>query len=201
MKTYMNIGEHGLNGDFYGDDQEIFRADNLEIATKISINRRIREFDALYKSCQVSHWEPGQYTLSISHHQSGSGRVMRTVDETVTVRYAGPSDMYTIEYQYAHCEDDEIRELIDRMERMCVDGHPSVRRSKKTDLVMFAESVRFPRWHADGEWWESENNYLDLSNIHYAREQMAYALASDDERQTICKRNWEAMKKLTEVTA
>jgi len=185
-KKYMEIGEHGLSGDFYRDlttEGGAFRADNLEIATRIAFNEYLRDFDNLWREMELVSIEPGKFTVDIysladdPRHTHGKHHT-----ETHTVEYYGPADMFTIEYEQGRCADPEYRQMLAAMDRAQTEGSPAVRISKNSGRVMFSESVRFPRWRPDvpadapidDRWWPSENNYLS-TDISLARLQMQIA--------------------------
>jgi len=175
-KKYLNIGEHGLNGDFYRTtDGTPFRADNLEIATRIAFNDYLRGFDNLWREMSLVSIEPGKFTVDIYSltndpcHTHGEHRT-----ETRTVEYYGPADMFTIEFEQDHCADPEYRRMIIAMETAHKNGSPIVRASNRTGRVMFSDSVRFPRFTPDGEWFPWENSYLN-TDPKIARLQMHIA--------------------------
>ncbi len=175
-KKYLNIGEHGLNGDFYRDpatENGAFRADNLEIATRIAFNNYLRDFDNLWREMNLVKIETGKFTVDIysldPRHTHGKHHT-----ETHTVEYYGPADMFTIEFEQDHCDDPEYRQMITAMEMAQKRGEPTVRISNRTGRVMFSNSVRFPRFTPDGEWFPWEHPYLN-TDLKIARLQMQIA--------------------------
>ena len=183
-KKYLEIGEHGLNGDFYHDatdDRGSFRADNLEIATKIAFNKFLRDFDNLWREMTLVSIVPGKFTVLVDdltddpRHINGKSRT-----ETHTVEYYGPADMYTIEYEMDHCTEPEYHKMLTAMNIAAENNHPAVRIGRRTGRVMFA--ISFPRWRPDvptnasidKRWWPAEHSYLS-TDITLARLQMQYA--------------------------
>ena len=192
-KHYLKIGEHGYWGDFYqcdaADNGFPFRADNLAIATKIAFNSWLSEFDNLYRECRLVNIADGSFTVSI--HEVGGD----WYNETHHVSLHGPADMFTVEY--AHRAGDEwYQQKYHNMEKLCAAGHPGLRRSNRSGMVMF--DMYFPRYRADGEWWSSENTYLSTDQA-LAEEQIEYAFATENERKQICRRNYNARLNRTEV--
>jgi hypothetical protein len=192
-KHYLEIGEHGYFGDFYQcdavDEGCSFRADNLAIATKIAFNSWLHGFDNLYRECRLSKIIDGSFTVSI--HEDGGD----WYDETHTVSYYGPGDMFTIEYAHRN-GDDWYKQKYSELESLCAAGHPGLRVSKRSGMVMF--ELSFPHYRADGEWWSGENTYL-ATNRALAEEQLEYAFAGQAERKQICERNYNAMRNRMEV--
>ncbi len=177
-KKYLDIGEHGLNGDFYRDittDGPAFRADNLEIATRIAFNDFLRGFNNLWREMSLVSIEPGKFTVDIfdlsndPRHNNGEHHT-----ETHRVEYHGPADMFTIEYEQDHCADPEYRRMLAAMETAHKNGLSIVRASNRTGRVMFSDSVRFPRFTPDGEWFPWEHPYLN-TDLKIARLQMQIA--------------------------
>lgn len=193
-KHYLKIGEHGYWGDFYqcdaADDGFPFRADDIGIATKIAFNSWLSRFDNLYRECRLANITDGSFTVSI-HDAGGDWN-----DETHHVSYHGPADMYTVEYAHQR-GDDWYRQKYSELESLCDAGHPGLRRSKRSGMVMF--DMYFPKYRADGEWWSSENTYLSTDRA-LAEEQLEYFFATETERQQIRERNYNAMLNRTEAT-
>lgn len=171
-KKYLEIGDHGLNGDFYIDstdpDGAAFRADNLEIATRIAFNDYLRRFDNIGREMTLKSIKPGSFTMFTREDGEDSSI------ETHTVEYYGPSNMFEIESVMDNCDDPEFKRMLAAMETALNAGSPSVRASKRTGRVMFSESVRFPRYRTDGEWLSWEHRYLS-TDIETARIQMQIA--------------------------
>lgn len=177
-KKYIDIGAHGLNGDFYRDvttDGPAFRADNLEIATRIAFNGCLREFDNLWREMRLVSIEPGKFTVDIysltndPRHTHGEHHT-----ETHIVEYYGPADMFTIEYEQDHCADPEYRRMLAAMKTAQNEGSSIVRASNRTGRIMFSDSVHFPRFTPDGEWFPWEHSYLN-TDMKIARLQMQIA--------------------------
>jgi len=188
-KKYLNIGEHGLSGDFYScEDGPAFRADNLAIATKIAFNNWLHDFNPLHRECTLVSISDGSFTVSITD----DGEPTRT--ETHIVVYYGPSDMFTAKYWHEHAEQWHL-ERYTEMERMVAAGDTLVRRSNRSGLVMFA--IHFPRYQNNGEWWSSENHYLS-DEKPLADQQWEYLLADKKTSLEICERNFQAYKILTQ---
>lgn len=189
-KQFIEIGAHGYYGDFYrsNHDDIAFRADNLEIATKIAFNNWLYNFDRLYRSCRLISIDPGKFTVEIYSHSRKSGASIGSQTKTYTVQYHGPADMYEAPVIQDNCDNPEFQQILIRMQQMADDGHPAVRISNRSGRVIFS-NIGFPRYHADGKWWSSENTYLDTNPV-YATEQMEYALADDSERDIIRVRNF-----------
>lgn len=188
-KKYLNIGEHGLNGDFYRyDDEPAFRADNLVIATKIAFNDWLRQFNPLYRECSLVSIVDGSFTVSITD----DGEPSRI--ETHTVAYYGHGDMFTAEYRHEHAEQWHTERYAE-MERLLTAGDSRVRRSNRSGLVMFA--IHFPRYQNDGEWWSGENHYLS-DEKSLADQQWEYLMADEKTSLEICKRNFQAHQILTQ---
>ncbi len=169
-KKYLEIGDHGLNGDFYRDatdDGPAFRADNLEIATRIAFNDYLRRFDNIGREMWLESIEPGRFTVDVS--EGGD-----SLSETHVVEYHGPADMFQIENVIDGCDDPEFKRMMAAMNAALESGSPSVRSSNHTGRVMFSESVRFPRYRPDGEWLSWEHKYLS-TDIETARIQMQIA--------------------------
>lgn len=174
-KKYLEIGEHGLNGDFYkwDDGMGAYRADNLEIATRIAFNEYLKSFNNIGREMRLLSIEPGKFTVGIN---DGSDYAT----ETHTVEYFGPADMFTIEYEQDHCADPEYRRMITAMNLAAENNHPSVRVGRRTGRVMF--TISFPRWRPDvpvdapidERWWPSGHSYLS-TDISLAKLQMQYA--------------------------
>jgi len=170
-KKYLEIGEHGLSGDFYRDatdNEPAFRADNLEIATRIAFNDYLRRFGNIGREMRLNGIEPGLFTVDVSEDGGDS------FTETHTVEYYGPASMFEIESVMDRCADPEFRRMLSAMETALETGSPSVRSSNRTGRVMFSESVRFPRYLPDGEWLSWEHKYLS-TDIETARIQMQIA--------------------------
>lgn len=183
-KKYLTIGEHGLNGDFYcGDDGIAFRADNLSIATIIAFNNWLSEFNTLYRECSLISITDGTFTVSVTEHGE-------TYNETHTVNYHGPSDMFTIESTH-RSGDDWYKQKYTELETLAITGDTRVRKSNRSNMIMFNVSC-FPRWRSNGEWWDREHTYL-ATDRNLAEEQLEYVFASDEEKSKICKRNYNAM--------
>ncbi len=175
-KRYLVIGDHGFSGDFYRDttiiDGPAFRADNLEIATRIAFNNHLREFDNLWREMTLISIEPGKFTVSILTVDPQRAHESRT--ETHTVEYYGPAEMFTIEYEQDHFVDPEYHRMLAAMETAHKNGIPAVRSSNRTGRIMFSDSIRFPRFTPDGEWFPWEHPYLN-ADLKIARLQMHIA--------------------------
>jgi hypothetical protein len=188
-KKYLNIGEHGLNGDFYFcEDGQAFRADNLAIATKIAFNNWLHDFNPLYRECTLVSITDGLFTVSIADDGEPSRMEMHSV------AYYGPGDMFTAEYIHQHAEQWHAERYAE-MERMLTAGDPRVRCSNRSGLVIFA--IHFPRYDKNGEWWSGENTYLS-DDKPLADQQWEYMLADDKTSLEICERNFQAYKILTQ---
>ncbi len=195
MRKYLNIGPHGFNGDFYVcEDGLPFRADDLEIATRIAFNNWLHGFDNLYHSCTLDTIEPGRFTVTITQHAS-NGASDGSLSRSFGVRYYGPANMFTIRYEYDHCRLPEFREYYEEMLREAESGNPGVRLSGSSGMVMF--NIGFPRWRRNGDWWSREHDYLS-TDIELAREQMEYFRSSVSEREHICRRNRDAVHRQPE---
>jgi hypothetical protein len=188
-KKYLEIGEHGLNGEFYScEDGPAFRADNLAIATKIAFNNWLREFNPLYRECSLVSISDGEFTVSITD----DGEPSRT--ETHTVGYFGPADIFTADYKLLQAiEQDWFFDLYSKMEKLLNAGDPRVRMSKRSGLIMF--NIHFPRYDKNGDWWSSENRYLS-DERDLAEQQWEYAMADEKTSEQICARNYDAMKNI-----
>jgi hypothetical protein len=184
-KKYLNIGEHGLNGDFYScDNGPAFRADNLSIATKIAFNNWLSEFNPLYRECSIISITDGSFTVSITEYRE------ETYTETHTVKYHGPANMYTIQAIHS-TGDDWYKQKYSDLEKLAIAGDTRVRMSKSSGMVMFNVTC-FPRWRSNGEWWDREHTFLSTDR-DLAIEQLEYVFATDNEKTDICKRNYNAM--------
>ena len=193
-KKYVDVGPHGYYGDFYRiADCDSFRADSIEIATKIAFNNWLYNFDNLYRSCRLDSIEPGKFTVTIWNH-SRSGATTGSESRTYVVEYFGPGNMFEPCVIQDQCDDPVFRGLLEKMKKMAAAGDARVRAGNRTGRVMFSENISFPRYHADGEWWSSEHRYLDTDSV-YAAEQMKYALADNSVRDVICKRNSDTHSK------
>lgn len=181
-KHYLEIGEHGLNGDFYlcNEQPGVFRADNLAIATKIAFNNYLKNFDNLGHDCRLKSITDGEFTVSTD-----------TGDETYTVKYYGPAGMFTIEYEHKNGSD-AYQKMYQKMVEMCESGDNRVRKSNRSGMVMFSSG--FPRYRKNGEWWDWEHTYLS-TDPELAAEQFEYAMASDDDKTIIRRKNYLAMCK------
>ena len=185
-KKYLDIGEHGFNGDFYKcDGGPAFRADDLSIATKIAFNHWLSEFDPLYRECSLVSINDGTFTVSIT--ECGE-----THFETHTVSYYGPADMFTVESAH-RSGDDWYKQKYAELEKLAASGDSRVRISNRSGMVMFNISC-FPRYRSNGEWWDREHTYLSTDR-DLAEEQLEYILASEEKKSEICKRNYDAMVK------
>lgn len=164
-KHYLSLPPHGLNGDFYRYGDEIFRADNLEIATMIAFNRWLEQFDNLGHECTLKLIGAGEFVVA-----TDTGVVIED-----DIEYYGPPDMFTAVFQMAHCDDPEILRMASAMLAALESGHPSVRRSNTSGAVIFTEDVfqRFERW-CDGEYISGLNHHLS-TDPETARMQMRIA--------------------------
>jgi hypothetical protein len=172
--------------------EDVFRADNLKIATQIAFNNWLWRFDRLYRSCSLQSLEDGEFVVTINNHNR-DGSIQNGHSETHTAEYYGPADMFTAEHLHEH-GGDEYRRLYKQLEGMLTAGDPRVRRSNRSGLIMFTCS--FPRYRADGDWWSSENTFLS-TDPGLAYEQIEYALATDEERADIARSNCEAAQQLS----
>lgn len=186
MKKYIITDVHGYAGDFYICGDNIFRADNLKIATQIAFNNWLHGFDALYRSCRLVSLEPGTFTVNIMNHDRRSGSEIDSEFITIFVKYYGLANMFEAPVIQKKNTDPAFLELLSEIQRLSDAGDSRVRISNRSGLVIF--NCTFPRYHADGSWWSSENSYLDTNPV-YAREQLEYALATYETKCAICAHN------------
>jgi hypothetical protein len=93
------------------------------------------------------------------------------------VEYLGDENYFKTITRLANTTSPLIQSYIEILKTALKNGDPRVRLSNRGDGVtpMFSEVVKFPRWRSNGDWWSSENTYLDYADEEFATEQMQVA--------------------------
>lgn len=139
-KRYIKLPEHGLNGDFYQYNGDVYRADDLMIATQIAFNKWLEGFNNLRHECTLRHIEAGRFEV-----QTDEGLVIED-----GIGYFGPANMFAIE-TVQDSQPVEYQQMLATMEAACKADNPNVRRSKRTGRVMFSEQAmrQMPSWYGE----------------------------------------------------
>lgn len=174
MKTYLKIPEHGHNGDFYHcGEGDIFRADNLEIATMLAANHWLYNFDNVHRSCEHICCNGGEFQFRVEGKNFGY-EVIRQVE------YYGPANMHEANFLMGKAASNPlIVHYILIMRTALQSGNENVRLSKGSSnsanegLPMF--TCQFPRWRENGDWWPCGSAHLCYTDVDMATDQMRHA--------------------------